>query len=78
MHLNCRIGIDHIAVVLGQFIMHVSGRMGKRVAVLVDCATLYLQSVPLELRKRSLQAQSTIHDENHRTLQNGVMKSAAN
>ena len=37
--------------------------MGKQIAVLVNCATLYLQIVPPELRKRSLQAWSAIHDD---------------
>ena len=44
LQLNCRIGIDHIAVIFGQFVMHMSVHMGKQVAVLVNCPKLALLS----------------------------------
>ena len=56
-------GIDHVAVILGQFVMHMLGSMAEKVAMLVHGAPLDRQGLAPERDKRGLKAGSTVDDD---------------
>ena len=68
LDLGLGLGIDHVAVVLGQLVVQGLGRVGEQVAVLVDRAALDRRIRP-QLGQCSLEAGSAIDDDERRRLQ---------
>jgi hypothetical protein len=54
------VGIDHVAVVLGQFIVHVLGGMRQEVAVLVNRAALDRQVLAPQSHERGFQTRGAV------------------
>ena len=46
LHLGGGVGVDHGAVVLGEFVLHMPGGMGRQVAMLVNRAALDGEVIP--------------------------------
>ena len=63
------IGVDHVAIILGEFVMHMLGGVGQQVAMLVNGAALDGQVVAPERHQRGLQTWSTVDDHEFGTLQ---------
>ena len=57
------VGVDHVAVVLGQFLVHVLGSMAQKIAVLVNGAALDRQCLAPERDERGLQPRGTVDDD---------------
>ena len=59
LYSSAAVSADRIAIIPGELIMHVAGRMGGQILVLVNRATPNLRIVAPEFRKRCLEARLT-------------------
>ena len=62
-HLGGSVGIDHIAVIFAQLVMHVFGSMTQKVAVLVHGAALNGKVIAPKRRQSRLQSRRAIDDD---------------
>ena len=63
------IGMDHVAIILAQLVMHVLWGMARKVTVLVNGAALDRQGLAPERDQRGLQSGRAIDDDKFRLLQ---------